>query len=114
MRITGSWVSFCGFRAHSPDIIRLALVGRCRDTGKSMAIAAQPELTSIPINSFGYLLGAIFDCAQYQRLGIHYREHRILRVSFWVKLTFIVVELSLAIAFGATQYHHTNAAAVIE
>lgn len=47
--------------------------------------------------SIGYIISAIFICAEYQRLGIHYREHRILRISFWIKLAFIIVEIALAI-----------------
>jgi len=63
----------------------------------------------------GYVLSAIFLCAEYQRLGIHYRSHRILRVSFWAKLTFILVEVVLAIAFASTTFtSHQNAAAVLE
>ena len=63
----------------------------------------------------GYLLSAIFLCAEYQRLGIHYRNHRILRTSFWIKLTFILVEVALAIAFSGTGFtHHRNAAAILE
>ena len=50
--------------------------------------------------SGGYIVSAIFICAEYQRLGIHHREHRHLRISFWIKLAFIFVELGLAIAFG--------------
>lgn len=42
-------------------------------------------------------MSAIFICAEYQRLGIHYRQYRILRASFWVKLTFIFLELALCI-----------------
>lgn len=38
----------------------------------------------------GYIVSAIFICWEYQRLGIHYREHSILRISFWVKLAFII------------------------
>lgn len=49
------------------------------------------------INSVGYIISAIFICAEYQRLGIHYREHRVLRMSFWLKLAFIFVEICLAI-----------------
>lgn len=71
----------------------------------------------------GYLLSAVFICWEYQRLGIsksHYpsrnenpyqrkntdlirlenRDHRVLRISFWIKLVFVLVELGLAIAFG--------------
>ncbi|KAK5112945.1 hypothetical protein LTR62_003767 [Meristemomyces frigidus] len=63
----------------------------------------------------GYIISAIFICAEYQRLGIHFREHRILRISFWIKLTFIFVELGLAIAFGVLQYkHQDNVSAVLE
>ena len=40
----------------------------------------------------GYIVSAIFICWEYQRLGIHYREHSILRISFWVKLAFIIAE----------------------
>jgi len=45
----------------------------------------------------GYVVSAIFVCAEYQRLGIHFRQHRILRASFWLKLFFIIVEVALAI-----------------
>lgn len=70
---------------------------------------------SIMKNRGGYLLSAIFVCAEYQRLGIHYREHRILTISFWVKLAFIIVELSLAIAFGVLgRGWRKNQAAVVE
>ncbi|KAH7336128.1 Frag1/DRAM/Sfk1 family-domain-containing protein [Rhexocercosporidium sp. MPI-PUGE-AT-0058] len=63
----------------------------------------------------GYILSAIFVCWEYQRLGIHYRQHRILRISFWVKLAFIFVELGLAIAFGVLSLQKRyNPAAVCE
>lgn len=63
----------------------------------------------------GYIISAIFSCAEYQRLGIHYRNHRILRISFWVKLTFILVEIALAIVFVATNFtNKANVAAVFE
>ncbi|KAJ6438675.1 tyrosine kinase protein [Purpureocillium lavendulum] len=63
----------------------------------------------------GYLLSAVFTCWEYQRLGIKHREHRVLRASFWVKLTFILVELVLAIVFASTSFtHNNNVAAVIE
>ncbi|KAF4336178.1 sfk1 [Fusarium beomiforme] len=63
----------------------------------------------------GYLISAVFICWEYQRLGINYREHRILRRSFWVKLTFILVELFLIIAFGVcSRVKKRNAAAVLE
>jgi uncharacterized membrane protein YhaH (DUF805 family) len=65
----------------------------------------------------GYIVSAIFICAEYQRLGIHYREYRILRASFWIKLGFIFIEVALAIAFGITlnnSNHNRNTAGVIE
>jgi len=63
----------------------------------------------------GYVISAIFLCAEYQRLGIHYRHHRILAISFWIKLAFIIVEVLLAIVFASTSYtHNRNVAAVFE
>jgi hypothetical protein len=63
----------------------------------------------------GYVISAIFLCAEYQRLGIHYRNHRILRISFWVKLIFILVELTFAIVFAVTNFKGvSNVAAVFE
>lgn len=47
----------------------------------------------------GYLVSAIFICWEYQRLGIKNRDFRVLRISFWIKLIFVLVELGLAIAF---------------
>ncbi|KAI9739751.1 MAG: hypothetical protein M1834_006471 [Cirrosporium novae-zelandiae] len=65
----------------------------------------------------GYIIAAIFLCAEYQRLGIHYRQHRILRISFWIKLCFIIIEFGLAIGFGICtvgSHKSPNAGAVIE
>ncbi|PSK55207.1 Protein sfk1 [Elsinoe australis] len=63
----------------------------------------------------GYLLTAIFVCAEYQRLGIHQRQHRILRASFWIKLTWVFVFIGLAIGFGVTQRQRMyNTAAILE
>lgn len=63
----------------------------------------------------GYVVSAILVCAEYQRLGIHYREHRILRISFWVKLFFILTEVVLAVAFVACSWtSNYNPAAVFE
>lgn len=63
----------------------------------------------------GYIISAIFICWEYQRLGIHFRQHSILRYSFWVKLAFILLELALAIAFGVTQRKKMwNTAAILE
>jgi len=76
-----------------------------------------PRLHQVFLGIFigGYVISAIFICWEYQRLGIHFREHSILRYSFWVKLAFIIVEVGLAIAFGVAQrYHSYNVAAVLE
>lgn len=63
----------------------------------------------------GYVISAIFICWEYQRLGMRYREHRVLRISFWVKLAFVVVEIILAVAFASCSYtEHYNPAAVLE
>jgi hypothetical protein len=63
----------------------------------------------------GYIIAAIFTCAEYQRLGIHVRQHKILRMSFWLKLAFIIVELVLAIAFASLSFtKHQQQAAVLE
>ncbi|KAE9977356.1 hypothetical protein EG328_002088 [Venturia inaequalis] len=63
----------------------------------------------------GYVLTAICCCWEYQRLGIHYRQHRILRISFWVKLAFGIIEVGLAIGFGVeNQRKRYNTAAILE
>ncbi|KAL9587368.1 MAG: hypothetical protein Q9212_000295 [Teloschistes hypoglaucus] len=64
----------------------------------------------------GYVISAIFICAEYQRLGVHFRQHRILRVSFWMKLFFILIEFCLAVVFVGTSFTtgHKNIAAVFE
>ena len=63
----------------------------------------------------GYLISAILVCAEYQRLGKHYRQHRILRVGFWIKLVFIVIETLLAIAFGVLLFKgNKNIGAILE
>lgn len=48
----------------------------------------------------GYLLTAMFTCAEYQRLGIHQRQERILRASFWIKLAWVIVFVALAISMS--------------
>lgn len=63
----------------------------------------------------GYIFSAIFVCAEYQRLGVHFREHRILRASFWTKLSFIILEVLLTIAFASCTFKGAyNVAAVLE
>lgn len=63
----------------------------------------------------GYIISAICIVTEYQRLGIHYRHHRILRISFWVKLVFICLELALSIAFASTTFGpHRDVAAALE
>ncbi|KAK3296972.1 Frag1/DRAM/Sfk1 family-domain-containing protein [Chaetomium fimeti] len=77
----------------------------------------QPNLHNIFLLLFiaGYVISAIFICWEYQRLGKHYREHRILRLSFWIKLTFVIVEVLLAVAFVACTFtRNSNAGAVLE
>ncbi|KAI1776083.1 Frag1/DRAM/Sfk1 family-domain-containing protein [Hypoxylon cercidicola] len=63
----------------------------------------------------GYLLSAIFICWEYQRLGRKNRDHRVLRISFYIKLIFVVVELLLAIAFVVTNFRRNyDTAAILE
>ncbi|KAJ4302197.1 hypothetical protein N0V88_002333 [Collariella sp. IMI 366227] len=63
----------------------------------------------------GYVLSAVFICWEYHRLGKHYREHRILRLSFYIKLVFVIVEIMLAIAFvSCTFTRNYNPGAVLE
>ena len=80
----------------------------------------------------GYVVSAIFICWEYQRLGastslfptlskavelmaLEYREHRILRASFWIKLAFILIEIVLAVAFAACNFRKAwNAAGILE
>ncbi|KAL8962857.1 MAG: hypothetical protein Q9193_000798 [Seirophora villosa] len=63
----------------------------------------------------GYVISAIFICAEYQRLGVHFRQHRILRASFWMKLFFIIIEIVLAAVFVGTGFtSHKSIAAVFE
>lgn len=79
--------------------------------------ARHPTLHNVFLLLFivGYVVSAIFSCWEYQRLGIRYREHRVLRVSFWVKLSFVLIEVVLAVAFAACMAtDHYNPAAVLE
>lgn len=63
----------------------------------------------------GYLLSAIFICAEFQRLGKKYRQHRSLTISFWAKIIFIFVELGLLVAFGVTMTKkHYSISAILE
>jgi hypothetical protein len=63
----------------------------------------------------GYIVSAIFICWEYQRLGIHFREHSVLRASFWIKLAFIFIEVGLAIGFGvSSRQKKYNTAAILE
>ncbi|CAI7623499.1 unnamed protein product [Penicillium crustosum] len=67
----------------------------------------------------GYVVSAILVCIEYLRIGIFYRrEHRVLLVSFFIKLVFVIVELALAIGFGvcigSNQSSKQNPGAVLE
>jgi len=61
----------------------------------------------------GYVLSATFICAEYQRLGVHFRQHRILRLSFWAKLAFIIAEVILAVIFAATSFSGNKTVAAV-
>lgn len=79
--------------------------------------ARHPKLHDLFLGFFivGYLLSAIFICWEYQRLGIRQREHRVLRVSFWIKLAFVLIIICLAIPFVVlTARGDYNPAAILE
>lgn len=79
--------------------------------------ARHPRLHDLFLGFFivGYLLSAIFICWEYQRLGIRHREHRVLRISFWIKLAFVLVTIALAIPFVVLTSRGTyNPAAILE
>jgi len=106
---TWSLISILGAIVGAAGLILLSIFDTLR----------HPSLHDVFLGVFilGYVVSAIFICAEYQRLGIHYREHRILRISFWVKLAFILLEVGLAIAFGVTLHNgnnNSNTAGVIE
>lgn len=72
---------------------------------------------SLTVVRVGYLISAILICIEYLRIGIFYRrEHRLLLISFWIKLWFIIIEVALAIGFGVCHRHNgrRNASAVLE
>jgi hypothetical protein len=60
-------------------------------------------------HSGGYVISAVFICAEYQRLGVMYRDMRILRISFWMKLIFIIIEVALAIGMYLLFIDDSNA-----
>ncbi|KAI8935895.1 hypothetical protein NX059_007408 [Plenodomus lindquistii] len=62
-----------------------------------------------------YVISAIFICWEYQRLGVHHRQHSILAISFWIKLFFIITEVGLAIGFAVcSKQDYYNTAAILE
>ncbi|KAI3392880.1 hypothetical protein diail_5013 [Diaporthe ilicicola] len=79
--------------------------------------ARHPQLHDLFLGFFivGYLLSAIFICWEYQRLGIRHREHRVLRISFWIKLAFVLITICLAVPFVVlTSRKIYNPAAILE
>jgi hypothetical protein len=96
--MTRFWACLCEFSL----LLLLLLVTAC---------------SNMSINSAAYVLSAIFICIEYLRIGIFYRrQHRILLISFWIKIAFVIIELALAISFGAMYRSSTqgNAVAIIE
>ena len=46
---------------------------------------------------------------------MHFRSQPLLRISFWIKLAFILIEVALAIVFGVLQHYDMwNAAGIVE
>ncbi|SPO00697.1 related to FK506 suppressor Sfk1 [Cephalotrichum gorgonifer] len=63
----------------------------------------------------GYILSAVFICWEYRLLRTNHRDYPILRVSFLLKLFFIIIEVALCIAFGVLgRRKNRNAAAIVE
>jgi len=63
----------------------------------------------------GYVISAVFILVEYARLGTHNRAFQIIKVSWWMKLAFAVIEVGLAIAFGTlNRYKSWNVAAIVE
>lgn len=63
----------------------------------------------------GYVFSAVCACWEFQRLGRHNRTVPVLRVSFWIKLAFILLEAALAVAFAALAgSHYHNGGAILE
>lgn len=58
-----------------------------------------PRLHRVFLGLFigGYIVSAVFICAEYQRLGMAFRQYKILRASFWIKLAFIFIEIALVV-----------------
>lgn len=48
-------------------------------------------------------------------MGTDFPQHRVLLISFWIKLIFILFEIAMAVAFGACNFHKAyDEAAVLE
>ncbi|KAL2068693.1 hypothetical protein VTL71DRAFT_15031 [Oculimacula yallundae] len=102
-----SWLSMVCAAIGTAGLILLSIFDTLR----------HPTLHDIFLLMFiaGYVLSSVFICWEYQRLGIKYREHSILRTSFWIKLAFILIEVVLAIAFGTCNFKDKyDAAAILE
>jgi len=62
-----------------------------------------------------YVFCAVCTCLEHWRLGVHFPQYRILRVSFWMKLVFIFMQVFLAVVFGLlNRIEQWDGAAVIE
>jgi len=63
----------------------------------------------------GYVISAVFILIEYARLGTHNRAFRIIKLSWWMKFIFMVIEVALAIVFGAlNRYKKWDYAAIVE
>lgn len=63
----------------------------------------------------GYVLCAIFICWESQLLGVRFRQFRSLRISFWMKIVVIMLEIGLCIGFGVCEVRsYDNTGAVLE
>ena len=60
-------------------------------------------------SSVGHMVSAALMCLDYMHIGIaHALQEFMLMTSFVIKISFIIIELSLIIAFRITEHTHYN------
>jgi hypothetical protein len=72
----------------------------------------------LSIRGWGFVslrISSVHDIYADDEKQLDFRQHRVLRISFWLKLTFILIEVALAIAFGVLgRVGRRNEAAIVE
>jgi hypothetical protein len=62
----------------------------------------------------GYLVAAVFLCAERRSLGKRISLHRLLSLAFYLKILFIVLEIGAGCGFIVSFERYNNAAAILE